>query len=101
MPGASSPATASGDVTPPGGGQGSGGSGLVGTGGDGVRAAAAASAVATPVGKPGSLKDPQVAELFDRQDPDKVFIDLREIGHGSFGAVYYVSSVPFCICYAL
>lgn len=42
-------------------------------------------------GKPGSLKDPQVAELFDRDDPEKVFVDLREIGHGSFGAVYYVS----------
>ena len=23
------------------------------------------------------------------QDPDKIFDDLREIGHGSFGAVYY------------
>ncbi len=39
--------------------------------------------------RPGSLKDPDVAELFEREDPDKVFDDLREIGHGSFGAVYY------------
>lgn len=40
-------------------------------------------------GKPGSLKDPFVAELFDKDDPEKIFVDLREIGHGSFGAVYY------------
>lgn len=30
-----------------------------------------------------------MAELFDKDDPDKIFEDLREIGHGSFGAVYY------------
>lgn len=41
--------------------------------------------------RPGSLKDPEIAELFDKEDPEKIFIDLREIGHGSFGAVYYVS----------
>ena len=40
----------------------------------------------------GSLKDPDVAELFYREDPEKLFADLREIGHGSFGAVYFVSS---------
>jgi len=39
--------------------------------------------------RPGSLKDPEVSELFEREDPDKIFDDLREIGHGSFGAVYY------------
>ena len=39
--------------------------------------------------RPGSLKDPDVAELFECDDPDKIFDDLREIGHGSFGAVYY------------
>ncbi|GFX29444.1 hypothetical protein TNCV_3998191 [Trichonephila clavipes] len=39
--------------------------------------------------RPGSLKDPEIAELFDKEDPEKIFIDLREIGHGSFGAVYY------------
>jgi len=42
-----------------------------------------------PGPRPGSLKDPDVAELFEREDPDKIFDDLREIGHGSFGAVYY------------
>lgn len=41
------------------------------------------------VPRPGSLKDPEVAELFDKDDPEKIFDDLREIGHGSFGAVYY------------
>lgn len=41
------------------------------------------------VPRPGSLKDPEIAELFDKDDPEKIFEDLREIGHGSFGAVYY------------
>lgn len=40
----------------------------------------------------GSLKDPDIAELFFKEDPEKQFSDLREIGHGSFGAVYFVSS---------
>ncbi|XP_035828594.1 serine/threonine-protein kinase TAO1 isoform X2 [Aplysia californica] len=39
--------------------------------------------------KPGNLKDPEVAGLFSNDDPDKIFSDLREIGHGSFGAVYF------------
>ncbi|XP_053679984.1 serine/threonine-protein kinase Tao [Anopheles nili] len=39
--------------------------------------------------RPGSLKDPEIAELFNKHDPEKIFEDLREIGHGSFGAVYY------------
>lgn len=39
--------------------------------------------------RPGSLKDPEVSELFNKHDPEKIFDDLREIGHGSFGAVYY------------
>lgn len=42
-----------------------------------------------PAPRPGSLKDPDVALLFESEDPDKLFDDLREIGHGSFGAVYY------------
>lgn len=42
-----------------------------------------------PVLRPGSLKDPEIADLFFKQDPEKTFEDLREIGHGSFGAVYY------------
>lgn len=36
-----------------------------------------------------NIKDPEVIQLFNRDDPDKIFVDLREIGHGSFGAVYY------------
>jgi thousand and one amino acid protein kinase len=42
-----------------------------------------------PVPRPGSLRDPEIAELFFKHDPEKIFEDLREIGHGSFGAVYY------------
>uniref|UniRef100_A0A8C7IRZ5 Serine/threonine-protein kinase TAO2 n=1 Tax=Oncorhynchus kisutch TaxID=8019 RepID=A0A8C7IRZ5_ONCKI len=41
----------------------------------------------------GNLKDPDVAELFYRDDPEKLFADLREIGHGSFGAVYFARDV--------
>uniref|UniRef100_A0A1A8G4V4 non-specific serine/threonine protein kinase n=1 Tax=Nothobranchius korthausae TaxID=1143690 RepID=A0A1A8G4V4_9TELE len=41
----------------------------------------------------GSLKDPEVAELFCREDPEKLFTDLREIGHGSFGAVYFANDI--------
>ncbi|KAK3870308.1 hypothetical protein Pcinc_024462 [Petrolisthes cinctipes] len=39
--------------------------------------------------RPGSLRNPEVADLFEREDPERLFDDLREIGHGSFGAVYY------------
>lgn len=42
-----------------------------------------------PAPRPGSLKDPEIAALFSKLDPEKTFDDLREIGHGSFGAVYY------------
>lgn len=42
--------------------------------------------------RPGNPKDPQVAGLFNGDDPEKIYTDLREIGHGSFGAVYFVSS---------
>lgn len=45
--------------------------------------------------KPGNLKDPEVAGLFSGDDPEKIFGDLREIGHGSFGAVYFVSFSHF------
>ena len=44
--------------------------------------------------RPGSLKDPDIADLFDKDDPEKTFEDLREIGHGSFGAVYYARHIP-------
>uniref|UniRef100_A0A671LXK7 non-specific serine/threonine protein kinase n=1 Tax=Sinocyclocheilus anshuiensis TaxID=1608454 RepID=A0A671LXK7_9TELE len=40
----------------------------------------------------GTPKDSEVSELFYRDDPEKLFTDLREIGHGSFGAVYFVSN---------
>lgn len=48
----------------------------------------------------GSLKDPDVADLFYKDDPEKLFTDLREIGHGSFGAVYFVRArnVVQCVC---
>uniref|UniRef100_A0A672UT79 non-specific serine/threonine protein kinase n=1 Tax=Strigops habroptila TaxID=2489341 RepID=A0A672UT79_STRHB len=39
------------------------------------------------------LKDPEIAELFFKEDPEKLFTDLREIGHGSFGAVYFARDV--------
>ncbi|KAI5162745.1 Syntaxin-8 [Manis pentadactyla] len=39
------------------------------------------------------LKDPETAELFFKEDPEKLFTDLREVGHGSFGAVYSARDV--------
>ena len=42
-------------------------------------------------GKEISLNDNECSHLFSREDPEKLFVDLREIGHGNFGAVYYVS----------
>ena len=36
-------------------------------------------------------KNPELANLFLDEDPDTIFIDQREIGHGAFGAVYFVS----------
>uniref|UniRef100_A0A8C1GDC4 Serine/threonine-protein kinase TAO3 n=1 Tax=Cyprinus carpio TaxID=7962 RepID=A0A8C1GDC4_CYPCA len=37
----------------------------------------------------GGLKDPEWTSLFFKDDPEEVFCDLHEIGHGSFGAVYF------------
>ncbi|KAG7490024.1 serine serine/threonine-protein kinase TAO3 [Solea senegalensis] len=37
----------------------------------------------------GVPKDPELADLFFKEDPENVFCDLHEIGHGSFGAVYF------------
>lgn len=37
----------------------------------------------------GFSKDPKISHLLSKGDPDKIFTELREIGHGSFGAVYY------------
>ena len=45
-----------------------------------------------PLAKGGLFKNSEYTGLFDEQDPEKLFTDLREIGHGSFGAVYYVST---------
>lgn len=39
--------------------------------------------------KPGVIKDPTIAALFSNKDPEIRYQDLREIGHGSFGAVYF------------
>ncbi|XP_038060744.1 serine/threonine-protein kinase TAO3-like isoform X2 [Patiria miniata] len=35
------------------------------------------------------IKDSEVASFFSEEDPEKLFTDLQEIGHGSFGAVYF------------
>ncbi|XP_033627637.1 serine/threonine-protein kinase TAO3-like isoform X1 [Asterias rubens] len=35
------------------------------------------------------IKDPELASFFSEEDPEKLFTDLQEIGHGSFGAVYF------------
>ncbi|KAJ7993664.1 hypothetical protein DPEC_G00257010 [Dallia pectoralis] len=37
----------------------------------------------------GAPKEPELADLFFKDDPEEVFCDLHEIGHGSFGAVYF------------
>ncbi|CAI2349558.1 unnamed protein product [Caenorhabditis sp. 36 PRJEB53466] len=39
--------------------------------------------------KPGVIKDASLAALFSNRDPEQRYHDLREIGHGSFGAVYF------------
>jgi len=46
----------------------------------------------------GVPKDPELVDLFFKDDPEDVFSDLHEIGHGSFGAVYFVSS-PSGFCF--
>ncbi|CAL4094464.1 unnamed protein product, partial [Meganyctiphanes norvegica] len=50
--------------------------------------------MAATLSRPGSLRNPEVADLFEREDPERLFDDLREIGHGSFGAVYYARHTP-------
>ena len=40
-----------------------------------------------------SASDGECGNLFSRDDPEKLFVDLREIGHGNFGAVYYVRTL--------
>ncbi|KAI5936160.1 Serine/threonine-protein kinase TAO1 [Manis javanica] len=36
-----------------------------------------------------SLKDPEIAELFSKEDPEKHFTDLIKVGQGGFGAVFF------------
>ncbi|CAL9684137.1 unnamed protein product [Knipowitschia caucasica] len=45
------------------------------------------------ISRAGCLKDPEIADLFCKEDPEKLFADLQEIGHGSFGAVYFARDV--------
>jgi thousand and one amino acid protein kinase len=47
--------------------------------------------------KLGNIKDPAVAQLFSTKDPETRYCDLREVGSGSFGNVYYVCLffIPF------
>lgn len=45
-------------------------------------------------------KNSELSQYFLEDDPEAIFIDQREIGHGSFGAVYYVSyprTVRVCV----
>uniref|UniRef100_A0A8C8SUW4 Serine/threonine-protein kinase TAO3 n=1 Tax=Pelusios castaneus TaxID=367368 RepID=A0A8C8SUW4_9SAUR len=39
----------------------------------------------------GVPKDPEIADLFCKDDPEDIFVGLHEIGHGSFGAVYFAT----------
>jgi hypothetical protein len=43
-----------------------------------------------------SASDGECGHLFSKEDPEKLFVDLREIGHGNFGAVYYVNLSKTC-----
>ena len=38
-------------------------------------------------------KNPELSPYIQEEDPEAIFAEQREIGHGSFGAVYYVSHV--------
>ena len=47
-----------------------------------------------PLTKPLKInlsKHPELNGVVSEEDPETIFYDQREIGHGSFGAVYYVS----------
>lgn len=54
-----------------------------------------------PPVSPTGLKDPEAAHYFTADDPEKLYEDLREIGHGSFGAVYYVSLLSLMYYYTI
>ncbi|CAH3032741.1 unnamed protein product, partial [Porites lobata] len=38
-------------------------------------------------------KNPENEDLFDDHDPEKLFTDLREIGRGNFGTVFYAKNI--------
>ena len=38
-----------------------------------------------------NIKNAELSQYFLDDDPETLFTEQREIGHGSFGAVYYVS----------
>ncbi|XP_057354106.1 serine/threonine-protein kinase TAO1-like [Manis pentadactyla] len=40
-----------------------------------------------------SLKDPEIAELFSKEDPEKRFTDLKKVSQGGFGAVFFARDV--------
>ena len=42
-------------------------------------------------------KHPDLAQIISEEDPESLFYDQREIGHGNFGAVYYVRIINFSI----
>ena len=47
-----------------------------------------------PLNKPLKInlsKHPELSHIISEEDPETLYYDQREIGHGSFGAVYYVS----------
>ncbi|XP_021575012.1 serine/threonine-protein kinase TAO3 isoform X6 [Carlito syrichta] len=50
------------------------------------------SACNTVIMRKGVPKDPEIADLFYKDDPEELFIGLHEIGHGSFGAVYFATN---------
>ncbi|KAI5170136.1 Serine/Threonine-Protein Kinase Tao1 [Manis pentadactyla] len=40
-----------------------------------------------------SLKDPEIAKLFSKEDPEKRFTDLRKVGQGGYGTVFFARDV--------
>lgn len=39
------------------------------------------------------FQSPNIVVQIERDDPSKLFVELTEIGHGNFGAVYYAKNV--------
>ncbi|XP_057353731.1 serine/threonine-protein kinase TAO1-like [Manis pentadactyla] len=40
-----------------------------------------------------SLKDPEIAKLFSKEDPEKRFTNLRKVGQGGYGTVFFARDV--------